>query len=327
MKAAVCRRYGSPDVVELVEVETPTPRDHEILIRTHATTVTAGDHRVRSRDFPAGFGLLSRLILGFRRPRQPILGTELAGEVVSVGGGVRRFKVGDPVFGLSGLKMGCHAEYKCMPEDGAVALKPANLTYDEAAALTFGGTTALHFFRKGRLQRGDKVLINGASGSVGTAAVQLARHFGAEVTGVCSSANVDLVKSLGAGRVIDYTKDDFTRGGETYDVIVDTAGTAPYSRSKVALKERGRLLLVLAGLPALLQAPWVSMTSRRKVIAGPASENPEDVRLLGELAHAGAFRPVIDRRFPFEQIAQAHRYVDVGHKKGNVVVTMGSRAK
>lgn len=223
--------------------------------------------------------------------------------------------------------MGCHAEYKCMPEDGAVALKPTNLTYDEAAALSFGGTTALNFFRRGKLQSGERVLVNGASGAVGTAAVQLARHFGAEVTGVSSSANAELVRSLGATHVIDYTREDFTQNGETYDVIVDTVGTAPFSRSKDSLNEGGRLLLVLGGLTDMLQVPWASMTSSRKIIAGPAIARAEHLRFLAELAQAGEFRPVIDRRYPFEQIVEAHSYVDTGRKKGNVIITLDSASE
>ena len=322
MKAIVYERYGPPEVLQLKEVEKPTPKDNEVLIKTHATTVTSGDWRVRSLSVPVGFGLISRLVFGISRPRQPILGTELAGEIESVGKDVNKFKVGDQVFAFSGASMGCHAEYKCMPEDGAVALKPPNLTYDEAAAISFGGTTALDFLRRGKLQRGERVLVNGASGGVGTAAVQLARHFGADVTGVCSTANVELVRSLGATHVVDYTKEDFTRNGETYDVIVDTAGTAPFSRSKASLKEGGRLLMVLGGLPDMLQIPWVSMTSNKKVIAGPAAERADDLRFLAELAQAGEFKPVIDRRYPFERIAEAHRYVDTGRKKGNVVITL-----
>ena len=322
MKAIVYEKYGPPDVLKLAEVEKPTPKDNEVLIKTHATTVTSGDCRVRSLHMPVAFGLIGRLVLGGLRPRQPILGTELAGEIESVGKEVRKFKVGDQVFAFSGAGMGCHAEYKCMPEDGAVALKPPNLTYDEAAALSFGGTTALDFFRRGKLQRVENVLINGASGGVGTAAVQLAKHFGAHVTGVCSTANVELVRSLGATHVIDYTKEDFTHNGETYDVIVDTVGTAPFSRSKDSLKEGGRLLLVLGGLPDMLPVPWVSMTSSKKIIAGPAAERAEDLHFLAELARAGAFKPVIDRRYPFERIAEAHRYVDTGRKKGNVVITL-----
>jgi len=272
---------------------------------------------------PAGLGLIARIALGFSRPRRPILGTELAGEVEAVGSEVVNFKAGDQVFAFGGFSMGCHVEYKCMREAGMLALKPRNLTYDEAAALSFGGTTALDFFRRGSLKRGEKLLINGASGSVGTAAVQLARYFGADVTGVCSSANVELVRSLGADHVIDYTAEDFTKNGEAYDVIMDTAGTAPYSRSKGSLKPEGRLLLVLAGLPDMLAIPWVFMTTSRAVIAGPAAERQEDLLFLAELAEAAHFKPVIDRRFAFEQIVEAHRYVDTGRKKGNVVVTLG----
>lgn len=322
MKAIVYERYGSPGVLQLKEVEKPTPKANEVLIKIHATTVTSADCRLRSLDVPVGFGLISRLVFGVTRPRHPILGSEFAGEIESVGNDVGKFQVGDQVFGFSGARMGSYAEYKCMPEDGAVALKPPNLTYDEAAAISFGGTTALDFFRRGKLQRGEKVLINGASGGVGTAAVQLAKHFGAEVTGVCSTANLELVGSLGATHVIDYTEEDFTRNGETYDLVVDTVGTAPFSRSKVSLKEGGRLLLVLAGLPDMLPIPWVSITSSRKIIAGPAAERAEDVRFLAELAQAGDFTPVIDRRYPFEQIAEAHRYVDTGRKKGNVIITL-----
>ncbi len=322
MKAVVYERYGPPEVLQLKDIPKPVPKDNEVLIKVYATTVTSGDHRVRSLDVPAGFGLISRLALGFSKPRQPILGTELAGEIESVGKDVSKFKVGDQVFAFPGISMGCYVEYKCIQENGPVALKPSNLTYDEAAALSFGGTTALSFFRRGKLQRGERVLINGASGAVGTAAVQIAKHFGAEVTGVCSTANLELVKSLGATHVIDYTKEDFTQNGETYDVIVDTAGTAPFSRCKSSLKERGRLLVVLGGLSDMVMAPWVSMTSKKKVVAGTVIERPEDVRFLAELAGAGEFKPVIDRRYPFEQIIEAHRYVDKGHKKGNVVVTL-----
>ncbi|HAL55603.1 MAG TPA: NAD(P)-dependent alcohol dehydrogenase [Bacteroidetes bacterium] len=324
MKAIVYERYGPPEVLVLKEVEKPTPKDHEVLIRIHATTVTSGDWRVRSLNVPPGFGLLSRLFFGVSRPRQPILGTELAGEIESVGNDVSKFKVGDHVFAFCGAGMGCYAEYRCIAEDGALALKPRNLTFDEAAALSFGGTTALNFLRRGKLRSGERVLVNGASGGVGTAAIQLARHFGADITGVCSTTNVELVKSLGATYVIDYTKEDFTQNGETYDLIVDTVGTAPFSRCRDSLKEAGRLLLVLGGLPDLLQIPWVSMTSSKKIIGGPASERAEDLRFLAELAQSGEFRPVIDRRYPFEQIVEAHRYVDTGRKRGNVVITLTS---
>lgn len=320
MKAAVATEYGSPDVLQIRDVEKPTPKTNEVLIRIHATTVTSGDWRVRSLNVPTGFGLLSRLMFGVFRPRQPILGTELAGVVEAIGNNVTRFDVGDPVFAYSDASMGSHAEYKAMPEDGAMARKPPNLTFEEAAALSFGGTTALHFLRRGKIQPGEYVLVNGASGSVGTATVQLAKHFGAHVTGVCSTGNVELVKSLGADRVIDYTKEDVTQTGETYDIIVDTAGTLPFARSRLLLSEGGRLLLVLGSLPSMLQIPWISLTSTKKVIAGTASGREEDLRFLASLAEAGVFTPVIDRRYPFERIAEAHAYVDQGHKKGNVVV-------
>jgi len=322
VKAAVYERYGSPDVVHQSEVEKPVPKDDEVLVKIHATTVTAGDFRARSLEMPPGFGFMGRMFFGFSKPRQPILGTELAGEIESVGKEVRKFKPGDRVFAFPGAGMGCHAEYRCLRETRPIALKPANLSYDEAASLSFGGTTALDFLRRAKLSSGERVLVNGASGGVGTAVVQLARHFGAHVTGVCSAANVELVRSLGAARVIDYTKQDFTEGGETYDVIVDTAGTAPFSRSRRALAQNGRLLLILGGLGDLLAAPWVSLTSKRKVIAGPAAERAEDLQLLAKLAETGEFRAVIDRRYPFEAIVEAHRYVDTGRKRGSVVVTV-----
>jgi NADPH:quinone reductase-like Zn-dependent oxidoreductase len=322
MKAIICERYGSPDVLQVKDIAKPVPGRHEVLIRVCATTVSSGDWRVRSLNVPAGFGLLSRLFLGLRGPRQRILGTELAGEIEAIGREVTRWKVGDQVLAFSGVRMGCHAEYRTMPEDGGLALKPANLDYEQAATLCFGGTTALDFFRRGKLRAGERVLINGASGGVGTAAVQLAKHLGADVTGVCSTANLELVRSLGADRVIDYTQQDFVQRGEKYDVIMDTAGTAPWSRSKHALAPGGRLLAVLGSLPELLQVPWVALTSDKRVIAGPAAERPEDVRHLAELAAAGHLRPVIDRRYRFEQIADAHRHVDTGRKRGSVVVTV-----
>lgn len=328
MKAYTYERFGPPEVLTLKEVPKPVPGDHEVLVRVHATTVTAGDWRVRSLDVPEGFGLLSRLALGFSGPRRPILGTELSGEIEATGKAVTRFQVGDEVFGFTGTRMGCHAEYRCLPEEGhgrkdeAVALKPASLGHEEAAALSFGGTTALSFFRKAKLQGGEKVLVVGASGAVGTAAVQLARHFGASVTGVCSTANLELVRSLGAEQVIDYTKEDFTGRSERYDVIVDTAGTAPFSRCEGSLAEGGRLLVVLGSLPEMLQAPWVSLTTTKKVLGGVASWGVEDLRLLATLAEAGQFRPVIDRRYRFEEMVEAHRHVDAGHKRGNVVVTV-----
>jgi NADPH:quinone reductase-like Zn-dependent oxidoreductase len=328
VKAYTYDRFGPPEVLTLNEVPKPVPGDHEVLVRIRATTVTAGDWRVRSLEVPRGFGLLSRLALGFSRPRQPILGTELSGEIEATGRAVTTFQVGDEVFGFTGTRMGCHAEYRCLPEEGhgrkdeAVARKPASLGFEQAAALSFGGTTALSFFRKAKLQRGEKVLVVGASGGVGTAAVQLARHFGARVTGVCSGANLDLVRSIGAEQVIDYTKEDFTGSGERYDVIVDTAGTAPFSRCEGSLADGGRLLVVLGTLPEMLRAPWVSLTTAKKVIGGVASWSVEGLRFLATLAEAGQFRPVIDRTYRFEELVEAHRHVDAGHKRGNVVVTV-----
>jgi NADPH:quinone reductase-like Zn-dependent oxidoreductase len=326
MRAWIHDSYGGAQVLRLEEVAKPVPGDDEVLIRTHATTVTSADWRALSLDLPLGFGLMGRLLFGITRPREPILGLELAGRVESVGKGVRRFAVGDDVFAMGTTGMGCHAEYKCMPEDGNVVHKPGNLSYGEAAALSFGGTTALVFFRKANLRKGERVLVNGASGAVGTAAVQIARHLGAEVTGVCSARNAELVESLGATRVIDYTSEDFTETGETWDVIVDTVGTAPYSRSRDSLTERGRLLLVLAALPDMLPIPWVALTTGRRIIAGPAIPRVEDVRFLAKLAEAAEFRPVIDRRYPFERIADAFRLVETGHKRGNVVVTLAHDA-
>lgn len=324
MKVITYRRYGPPDVLEIVERPKPTPGDNELLIRVRATTVSSADWRMRSLEMPHGFGLLGRLAIGIRGPRRSILGSELAGNVEAVGGAVTSFKVGDQVFAFSGAGLGCHAEYKCLPANGAVAPKPSNLSFEQAAALSFGGATMLDFFRRGELRSGERVLVNGASGTVGSAAVQLAKHFGAHVTGVCSAANLELVRSIGADEVIDYTQGDFAQSKVPFDVIVDTVGTAPFARSGPALCRGGRLLLVLASLPELLKAPWHTLTSGKRVIAGPAAERPEYARLLGELAVAGRFTPVIDRCYPFEHMVDAHRYVDLGHKRGSVVITLGS---
>jgi NADPH:quinone reductase-like Zn-dependent oxidoreductase len=323
MKAAIYDRYGPPEVIRLTELPKPEPKPDEILIRTHAATVTAADWRLRSLDLPPGFKLIARLMFGFAGPRKPAVpGMELAGRVEAVGSAVTRFSTGDDVFAFDG-RMGCSAQYKCMPETGLVAAKPARLSYGEAAALSFGGSAALSFFRRGRLGSGEKVLVNGASGGVGTACVELAaRHFSADVTGVCSAANAGLVEALGARRVIDYEREDFTRAGETYDVIVDTVGTAPFPRCRRALKPGGRLLQIVGGLPDLLKAPWYSMTSGRKVVIAPASTRLEDLKLLAELADAGTFRPFIDRRYPLERIVDAHRYVDSRRKRGNVVIDL-----
>ena len=324
MKAIIYRQYGSPEVLEMTNLVKPAPAKDELLIRVCATTVSSADWRVRSLELPSGFRLLGRVALGIRRPRQPILGTELAGEVEAVGCEVTTFKAGDKVFAFPGSRMGCYVEYRCIAADGPVALKPANLSYEQAAALSFGGSTMLDFFRRGALRRGERVLVNGASGAVGTAAVQLAKHFGAHVTGVCGTANLQLVQSIGADQVIDYTKDDFSRSRQTYDVIVDAAGTAPFSRSGRALSSGGRLLLVLAGLTDMIKAPWVGITNTRKVIAGPAAERPEYLHQLAQIAAAGEFTPVVDRCYPFEEMRTAHHYVDTGRKRGNVVIVLGA---
>lgn len=281
---------------------------------------------MRSLALPAGFGPFARLALGIRGPRQQILGTELAGEVEAVGSEVTNFKPGDKVFAFPGARAGSYLEYRCVPANGPVALKPANLSDEQAAALCFGGSTMLDYFRRGALQSGERVLVNGASGSVGTAAVQLAKHFGAHVTGVCSTANLELVRSLGADQVIDYSREDFAQSGQSWDVIADTAGTAPFSRSRRVLAEGGRLLLILAPLMGLLTAPFAGIANSRKVIAGPAAERIEYVHELGRLAAQGRFTPVIDRYYAFDEMREAHRYVDTGRKRGNVVVRVGRDA-
>ncbi len=320
MQAYVYRRYGGPDVVELAEVPKPVPRANEVLVRIAATTVTSGDWRVRTLSVPKGLGLVARLMLGIVRPRQPIMGSELAGTIEAVGQSVTRFRVGDEVFGFPGAAMGCHAQYRTMAEDGALARKPANLSFEEAASLSVGGSTGRHFLRKAGLKAGDRVLVVGASGGVGTAVVQLAKHFGAEVTGVASTANQALVASLGADRTIDYTREDFAANGETYDIVVDTVGETSFARCKAVLRDGGRLLAVAAGMREMLATLWAPLTGSRRVIAGPAAERPDDVRQLAALAESGALKPVIDRCYPFAQMAEAHAYVETGRKRGSVVV-------
>ena len=323
MKAIVYTEYGPPDVLQLKEVEKPTPKDNEVLIKVHAATVTAGDCEIRSLKFPIWLRLLMRIMFGLRKPRKKILGQELAGEIESVGKDVKLFRKGDQVFASTyGMNVGAHAEYKCMPEDGMVAIKPANMTYEEAATVPFA-FIAMNLLRKVDIQSGQEVLINGASGGIGSAAVQLTKHhFGAEVTGVCSTPRLELVKSLGADKVIDYTKEDFTKSGETYDLIFDILGKSSFSRCKSSLKQNGRYLLASFKMRQLFQMLRTKMVGSKKVICAMATDKIEDLIFLKELIEAGKIKSVIDRRYPLEQTAEAHRYVEAGQKKGSVVITV-----
>lgn len=324
MKAAVYHRYGPPEVVRIEEVARPVPKDDEVLVRVQATTVCAADWRLRKPD-----PFFIRFMIGLRRPTKvQVLGMELAGTVEAVGAAVTRFHVGDCVFGGTGFAMGAHAEYACVRESGTLALQPANMTTEEAAAVMFGGITALHFLRLAKVEAGQRVLVYGASGSVGVFTVQLAKYFGAHVTGVASGGNLPLVRSLGADAVVDYTKEDFAKAGRVYDVVFDTVGKSGFSRSLSCLKRGGCYVRVGGSgrvsemLGGMLRSLWVSRTGAAKVIGGVARGNAADQSFLKELIEAGKLRTVIDRRYPLEQIAEAHRYAEAGHKKGHVVVTI-----
>ena len=330
MKAIVYTEYGSPDVLHLAEVAKPAPQDNEVLICVHATPVGFGD--LLARDFksvtprkfnmPFFFWLPARIAFGVNKPKKNILGSEFAGEVEAVGAAVTRFKKGDQVFGYRGQNMGAYAEYVCMSEDGVLAIKPANLTYEEAATVPYGALTALSLLRKVNLKRGQKVLINGASGGIGAAAVQLSKYFGAEVTGVCSTPRVEFVKALGADKVIDYTQEDFTRNGEIYDLIFDILGKSSLARGKKSLKPNGHFLFASFKTKQLAQMVWTKMTGGPQVICALSSEKAEDLTFIKKLIEAGQYKAIIDRRYPLAQTAEAHRYVETGRKTGSVVMTM-----
>jgi len=327
VKAIVWTEYGPPDVLQLKEVEKPTPKDNEVLIRIHATTVTSGDCEQRSLNLPIWHALAIRAAAGFKRPeRITILGMELAGEIESVGKDGKRFTKGDQVFAATGfIGMGACAEYICLaeePEDGALATKPANMTYEEAAAVPVGGHEALCFLRQGNIQSGQKVLINGAGGTIGPFAVQLAKHFGASVTGVDSTEKLDMLSSIGADHVVDYKQEDFTKSSETYDLILDLVGKSSFSGSIRSLKQNGRYLIASPGPSQMVRGRWTSKISSKNGIFGAAYPKTEDLIFLKELIEEGKIKAVIDRRYPLEQTAEAHRHVEKGHKKGNVVITV-----
>ena len=323
MKAAVYRRFGSADVVSVEEVPTPKPGPEEVLIRVLASTVSAADHRARSREVPKGLGLLAGVGLGFFRPRRRVLGMDAAGVVTAVGEKVTRFAPGDEVIAMLGGKFGGHAEYARIGQDGPIAAKPANLNFDESVALVFGGITARAFLNRTDIQPGTRVLVNGASGAVGTAAVQLAKNLGAHVTAVCAARNAGLVTDLGADRVIDYESSDFTTQPDTYDVIVDCVGNASFDRVQQLITPGGALLAVITDLNGLLRAKSRTRKSGKLVSASGVDYRAEDLQFLVGLAEQGGLRPVIDRSYDLAEIVAAHRFVDAGHKRGSVVLRIG----
>lgn len=326
MKAIVWTKYGSPDVLQFREVEKPTPKDNEVLIKIYATTVTAGDCEARNLKFPFWVRLPMRLYMGLIKPKRvTILGQELAGEIEAVGKDVRLFRAGDEVFGATGLNLGANAEYICLPEASAaevIALKPANMSYEEAAAVPVGGLEALHFLRKGNIQEGQQLLIIGAGGSIGTMGVQLAKYWGTEVTAVDSAGKLEMLRSLGADHVIDYTQEDFTKSGRRYDVIFDVVGKNSFSGGIGLLKEKGIYLVANPKLSQIVRGQWISRRSGKKVIFEMTGRNNADLLFLKELIEEGKLKTAIDRHYPLEQTAEAHRYVETGQKKGNVVITV-----
>jgi NADPH:quinone reductase-like Zn-dependent oxidoreductase len=327
VKAAVCERYGPPEVVVVRETPAPKLREGEILVRVEATTVTTADARLRALRVPSGFGCLAPALFGFGAPRRGTLGVECAGVVDAVAGAGSRFRVGDRVVGMDGQSMGCHAEYKVFPFEGALVPMPPGLSFVEAASLPFGGMTALDFLRRGRLVAGERVLVVGAAGSVGSAAVQLAKAAGAHVTGVCSAGSRDLVRRLGADETIDYAHEDVTKLGARYDLVLDTVGSASIAQGTSILRPGGRLLLVAASLWQMLSAPWVRLVRQARIVAGPSSERREDLEKLVGLVGKRRLVPVVDGVFPFERVAEAHARVDGGHKRGSVVLAVGSEAR
>lgn len=322
MKAIVYTQYGPPEVLRLAEVDKPVPRDNEVLIRVHATTVSAADFRCRSFTVPLSFWIPARLALGILKPRRPILGAELSGEIEETGKDVTRFKKGDRIFAAAIMRFGAYAEYTCLSETGVIAIMPNNMTYEEAAAVPIGARAALHFLRRANIKIGQKVLVYGASGSVGTFAVQLAKYYGAEVTGVCGGSNLELVKSLGADNAIDYTKENFAAKGETYDVIFVAVDKGSFPDCMKALRRKGIYLNSTTPVRTL-RMRWEALTSGKTIITGEhPSEKADGLVFLKELIEKGKLRSAIDRRYPLEQIVEAHRYVDQGHKKGNVVIAL-----
>jgi NADPH:quinone reductase-like Zn-dependent oxidoreductase len=328
MRAIVWTRYGPPEVLQLKEVPKPVPKDNEVLIKVHATTVTLGDCEMRNLKFSFLLRFLMRMFNGVTRPKRiTILGQELAGEIESVGKDVKSFKKGDKIVASAGFNMGAYAEYNCLPEDNVMTIKPANMAFEEAAAIPLGGLESLHFLGRANIQKGERVLINGAGGSIGTAGIQLAKYYGAEVTGVDSGKKLEMLRSIGADHVVDYRKEDFTKRGETYDVIFDVVGKSPYSRSIKILRENGRYLLANPKGGQKLRGRLTSMSSSKKVISRTSSYEKDGLEFLKRLIEAGKLTTVIDRRYPLEQMVEAHRYVEAGGKKGNVIITVDHNSK